>query len=452
MTVCTIHANHLWCLHVRLRHCSQSRRRDLLNIPIHTSTRSIFSTMLCSVAAVCLVVPRCADAQEVSGTLPDTPLGQRTGELLNAFNSGSLDSIIGFVSDSFIPKTIEQRGGDRAVATYWAGVYRERGPLSFHSIEHRTLGQRTAEIVWLYGDVSRAWIGVILRLEGVAPYRVTGHSVLRWVRPLLKPEMEFPEAIGEYLDSYLTRMADADIFSGAVLLARDGKIVFEGAYGFENRSTNRTMSLDSRFKLASVTKMFTGVAIAQLAEAGKLKFDDKMSKYIPEYPKHIGKKVTIHQLLTHQSGIELDDYPRYNRDAAKGRSVDDLLQTQLKYIKRLNLGNYDDFEPLGSYDYTNEGIDLLGVIVERASKETWPKYIADHIFAKAGMENTGTDTVDGDPGLVTPYSSLSTLGTSAAERRAVDGKRNLNPRWERLVNCEGHVLVHGGTAYEQAVV
>ena len=106
------------------------------------------------------------------------------------------------------------------------------------------------------------------------------------------------------LDAYLTRAAAEDAFSGVVLVAKGTQAIFKKAYGMANRSTNTPNNVDTKLNLGSMNKMFTAVAIAQLAERGKLSFTDTVGKLLPDYPnKAVAEKVTVHHLLTHTSGI-----------------------------------------------------------------------------------------------------------------------------------------------------
>ncbi len=106
------------------------------------------------------------------------------------------------------------------------------------------------------------------------------------------------------LETYLDNLTTDDKFSGAVLVAKNGVPIFKKAYGSANRNTNTANNTETKFNIGSMNKMFTAVAIAQLAEQGKLSFDDTISKHLPDYPnKTIADKVTIHQLLTHTSGM-----------------------------------------------------------------------------------------------------------------------------------------------------
>src|SRR5262249_40829203 len=106
------------------------------------------------------------------------------------------------------------------------------------------------------------------------------------------------------LRSYLDLLARRDEFSGAVLLGKGDEILFEQAYGFANHAFNARSTLDTKFNLGSMGKMFTAVAVLQLAQQGKLSLQDTLLKRVPDYPdKEIAGNVTVEQLLTHTSGL-----------------------------------------------------------------------------------------------------------------------------------------------------
>src|SRR5579862_8600815 len=108
----------------------------------------------------------------------------------------------------------------------------------------------------------------------------------------------------EQLDAFVKEQAAEDGFSGVVLVGRLGQAVLSEAVGFADRKTQSRINIDTKFDLGSMPKMFTAIAIAQLAEAGKLKYDDSMIKYLPHYPeKAVAGRVTIQQLLTHTAGF-----------------------------------------------------------------------------------------------------------------------------------------------------
>jgi CubicO group peptidase (beta-lactamase class C family) len=144
-----------------------------------------------------------------------------------------------------------------------------------------------------------------------------------------------------------------------------------------------------QIQLGSMGKMFTAVAICQLAEAGKLSFDDKLIKFLPDYPNRaVAEKVTIHHLLTHTSGLG-DFFSKPEYEAAKER-----LRTSWEYIV-FYAGDALAFEPGTDEKYSNSGFMVLGPIIERTSGLGYSDYVRQHIFRPAGMENSGYND-DGD--------------------------------------------------------
>ena len=183
------------------------------------------------------------------------------------------------------------------------------------------------------------------------------------------------------LDAYLDDLARKDEFSGVVLLTRGSETLFSKVYGLADRERNIPNRIDTKFNLASMNKMFTGMAIAQLAEKGKLSFDDKVGKHLPDYPnREVAEKVTIHHLLTHTSGLGSYWNPRYQ--AAKDR-----LQTLGDFLPTFADAPLA-FQPGERFEYSNAGYIVLGLIVEKVSGESYADYVRRHIYEPAGMTDT----------------------------------------------------------------
>ena len=187
-------------------------------------------------------------------------------------------------------------------------------------------------------------------------------------------------AVTKELDAFLERAVAADEFSGAVLLARNDQVVFEKAYGLANKDTNTPNKIDTKFNIGSMNKMFTGVAIAQLAERGKLSFNDTVGKLLPDYPNKEVAKVTVHQLLTHTSGMGSYHNEAYFSNLDKMKTVGDLLP--------LFVNDRLAFEPGTRWQYSNSGYVVLGLIIEKVSGQDYFDYVKQNIFKPAGMVNT----------------------------------------------------------------
>lgn len=196
------------------------------------------------------------------------------------------------------------------------------------------------------------------------------------------PELEAPtrDEVVRTIDTLAQKYANHDLFSGVILIAKGDEVIYKKAYGKASIAYDVPMTVDTRLNTASIGKSFTGVAIAQLVEAGKLSFDDTVGKVWPDYPnKEVRDKVTIRQLLTHTSGLGPKDYyddPRYQALSSNIHSVADYM----KLAVDTPLGA----QP-GEYLYSNSGYIIVGTIVERLSGQSFYDYVQEHIFKPAGM-------------------------------------------------------------------
>jgi D-alanyl-D-alanine carboxypeptidase len=173
-------------------------------------------------------------------------------------------------------------------------------------------------------------------------------------------------------------------FSGEVAVARHGRIVFARDFGLADRGRRTRVTLDTAFNLASMGKMFTGVAAAQLVQAGKLRFADRIGKYLPQLPSRL-RSITVAQLLDHTSG--LGDFfadPGY----ARLRPRLTTLSAYLPLVKSESL----QFRPGTRWSYSNSGFLLAGLVIEKVSGERYDRYVARHIWRPAGMKHTGCYT------------------------------------------------------------
>jgi CubicO group peptidase (beta-lactamase class C family) len=191
------------------------------------------------------------------------------------------------------------------------------------------------------------------------------------------------EEIAKEVDAKLTRLTAEDKFSGAVLIAKDGRPIWQKAYGYADRDAKTLNNLDTRFRLGSMNKMFTSVSVAQLVQAGKLKYTDKLIDVLPDYPnKEVASKITVHQLLTHTSGLGDIFGPEFEQKKDSLHEIKDYLQ--LFADKPLR------FEPGASWSYSNAGFIVLGLIVEKVSGENYYDYVQKHVYDVAGMKSSGS--------------------------------------------------------------
>jgi CubicO group peptidase (beta-lactamase class C family) len=195
----------------------------------------------------------------------------------------------------------------------------------------------------------------------------------------------------------LDRRVSADVFSGVVLVARQDEVLYERAHGEADRDRHVPNTPATRFRFGSLGKMFTAVAILQLAQSGKLDVDDPLGKYLPNYPNAAMAKVTLHQLLTHTAGTGDIFGPEFLAHRADLRSLEDYL--------RLFGADAPRFAPGERHEYSNFGYILLGRVVEVVSGQKYDAYVREHVFAPAGMQSTDNLPEQEAPaGLAIPYS------------------------------------------------
>ena len=182
------------------------------------------------------------------------------------------------------------------------------------------------------------------------------------------------------LNSYVQTLAEQKKFSGSVLVAKDGEILLNKGYGMANYEHDVANTPHTKFRLASITKQFTAMAVMQLYEQGLLKLDDKLSKYIPDYPH--GDKIAIHHLLTHTSGVAYD-ISKHKKNKIKPHTLEQLIE-RFKYEPL-------QFEPGERYQYSNAGYILLSYIIEKASGKTYETFLKENIFIPLSMNDSGYD-------------------------------------------------------------
>lgn len=323
-----------------------------------------------------------------------SPAYRRATELAALINSGDRKAAESYIKENYAPNFLripmEQHLGfisqmhDRTRGLTLGGIH----------------GEGANEVtVRLKSTLTGGWEGLLVRVEAEPPHRIAGIGARRVEPPAGEAragKLTEAQMAGE-LEAYVKKLADADVFSGTVLLAKGDRIIFRKACGIANKDFNAPNNIATRFNLGSMNKMFTSVAILQLAERGKLSLDDPLSKFV-EFPnKEASDKILIKHLLTHTSG--LGSY--FNRkfieaSRARFRSVDDMME--------LAKDETLQFEPGTRWAYSNTGMLVLGKVIEKASGQNYFDYIRENIYRPAGM--TASDSYDLDrvnPNLAVGY-------------------------------------------------
>lgn len=306
---------------------------------------------------------------------PDTPAGRGLADWLTAMNGGDLAA---FHHD-------RMAGGGMSVedrVKRGENIRRQSGGFTLEKI----LDSQPARIQAALKEKSSGIpVRIEIAVEPAPPHRIVSISV--------RPEDEEPQApappppsarmtqqaaIAAARAEIEKRVAE-DRFSGAVMVTRNGEPVFTGAWGLADREARILNTTDTKFNLGSMNKMFTAVAVAQLAQAGKLKFSDPVGKFLPDYPnQEVARNVTLHHLLTHTGGVGDIFTPEFEQNKEKFRELSD-------YVKAFG-NRAPEFEPGARFQYANYGMVLAGRIVEVVSGMNYYDYVREKIFQPAGMK------------------------------------------------------------------
>jgi len=157
----------------------------------------------------------------------------------------------------------------------------------------------------------------------------------------------------------------------------NGETVWEGSAGYSERSSKSSFNLDSQCRIASISKPMTAVAIMQLMEAGKIDLDKSVSSYLPDFPK---KEITVRQVLNHSSGIRAYQNKKENNNYINYEQIEDALEIFIN----------DDllFEPGSNFNYTSYGYNILGLLIEKISGQSFASFLNQNIWEKVEMTNT----------------------------------------------------------------
>jgi len=187
----------------------------------------------------------------------------------------------------------------------------------------------------------------------------------------------------ERIDAYLSRCEKDGRFSGYVLMARGGDILFEKGYGLADYETGTPHTKDTVYRIGSITKMMTAAAVLRCRDMGLLRLEDPVSAYIPEYP--LGDGITIHHLLSNTSGI-----PDWSITLwfLRNKYREHEFSSLLGFFKDKPLR----FKPGTRFEYSNPNFILAGEIVERVSGMSYPEFLETYFFAPLGMNRSGYDT------------------------------------------------------------
>jgi len=330
-------------------------------------------------------------AQQLAGpykdsrSIPETPAYRRALEIKDLVNKGDAAAVEAYAKENFAPEFL----GAFPLAEHTA-MFKEvravNGDLEVAAARsYDPPRPSTQAVLILRGKLSEAWRAIVVDVEEAPPHRIAAlqFAPARPPSDLPKAEKLTDAEIAKELEGYVDRLAAQELFSGTVLVAKDGKPFVTKAVGLANRDFDAPVTLDTKFNLGSMNKMMTGVACMQLVEAGKLSLEDPVSKYLGDdwLPKVDKTKVKVKHLLTHTSGLGsyfTEEWDRSSR--ALYRSIDDW--------KPICRNDTLAFEPGTSWQYSNTGMLIAGAVVEKASGVNYYDYVRTHITGPAGMTNS----------------------------------------------------------------
>jgi CubicO group peptidase (beta-lactamase class C family) len=208
------------------------------------------------------------------------------------------------------------------------------------------------------------------------------HALLLLVASSMTPTAR-AEDVTSKIEKYMEACVKVEHFNGSVLVGKNGEIVFERGYGLANAEHQVANTPQTKFRLGSITKQFTSMAIMILMEQGKLKLDDPIGKFIDDPPK-AWEGVTLHHLISHTSGVHsYTAEPDYMKKMAHPETV----KSMIARFKEKPL----DFKPGEKFAYSNSGYFLLGAVIEKVSGMSYEAFLKKEIFDPLGMKDTGYD-------------------------------------------------------------
>lgn len=303
--------------------------------------------------------------------IPDTPAGRLLRFWLAAFNSGDRAKVIEF-REKHAPDQPDR-------SEQMLQMRRFTGGFDLRRIESATPTSLKAIVKEREGDTHAR---LELTVASEDPLRAGPITVQRIDTPAdLAPAALSESELCKALDERAIDMTRRDEFSGSVLLARGSDILFEKAYGWADREAKVANTLDTRFRIGSMNKMFTAIAALQLVEQGKLSLDAPLGDYLRPYPNaNVASKVRIRHLLTHTGGTGDIFGPEFNSKRLELRTFDDYL--------RLYGARDLAFEPGTKWAYSNYGFLLLGAVIEKVTGRGYYEHVKETVFRPAGMTSS----------------------------------------------------------------
>ncbi|WP_439568588.1 serine hydrolase domain-containing protein [Sphingopyxis sp.] len=326
-----------------------------------------------------------ASAGPISTTMPDTAAGAIGGQVIAHINADTPASIQQWAPT--ILSTSVDADMRAALFKQLAVAVRDSGGVDF--VDARTQGPLGMLVVTIKGRRTGQLAALVLLPDPDQPGKLAMVDLVPVDDPALYaawPETGASQAeIARLAGAALDQLARTTDFSGCLSISDGAAIVFDECRGLADRSFGAKADRQTKFHIGSMNKMFTAVAIAQLVETGRLRWDTTLADVMPEYPDQAAAaKITMWQLLHHTAGLGDFFVPEFFQNREKFVNPGDYLDLIARQPK--------SFEPGQDWNYSNAGYVLLGRIVENVSGESYFEYVRRHIFAPAGMTSSGFDS------------------------------------------------------------
>jgi len=216
-------------------------------------------------------------------------------------------------------------------------------------------------------------------------FLAAGFAAFAFAGSLHAKPMPFTDKVGAKIDAAAkSEVASGRVAGAAVAVLRNGKLVFAKGYGRANLELGSHVNTKTVFRIGSLTKQFTAAGVLLLAEQGKLKVDDRLSLYLPNFPR--ANEVTLRDLLDHTSGIHnFTEGPVVDKISTSGATVQELVEDIAGQTPLY------DFEPGTGWWYSNSNYALLGAVIEKVTGKSWGAFMKAEIFDKLGMADTVAD-------------------------------------------------------------
>ncbi len=369
------------------------------------------------VSAVCFLINTTANASAQTLAPSDRQRIENYGALfIRAINAGNPEAYTKAVPEVFAQVFI-QSASEARLAGLLARLRENYGEMEYHHSEliEVTFGEKTRRVLHVFAKAkgAKTWKDIQLRIEENPPHKIQELAFIADVaEPISLPNGAITDRRTlDWLNGYVDKLIADNDLAGSVLIAQGDKIIYERAFGFADARRATKISEATRFSMASGSKMFTALAIAQLAEKGKLSYSDPVSKYFSDFPDAaFAKKATIHHLLSHTSGVKEYWTEEYMKN---WKQITDVKQ-MLPWVYKVGTA----FEPGTKFEYSNSNFILAGLIVEKASGMDFYSYVRKHITGPLGMTMTDFYLRDGSVANLAEFLKRGANGWEVADHGA----------------------------------